>query len=225
MRRAVRKEGPRAPLFYSVAVLLLLSVNIATAQSVDLSSLEACSQFRDIRAEARLFRGANGQRRQGKLRAAAAAPQEPLPESAATEDALVTAGAAADVAASDVAENLSREDAGEEQAEVGDHPDREPPDEPQADVADNLGREDLDEDTDENENADVRANVSEVVKGTYDVLYFHFANGQVWRQIEPRRFRYPRDREFEVIISRGMMGDYRLRLDENSPMTPIRRVR
>jgi len=224
MRRAVLKGGPRAPLFYSVAVLLLLSVNIATAQSVDLSSLEACTNLETSELKLACFEALTVSEG-GQAPAAAAAPQEPLPESAATEDALVTAGAAADVAASDVAENLSREDTGEEQAEVGDHPDREPPDEPQADVADNLGREDLDEDTDENENADVRANVSEVVKGTYDVLYFHFANGQVWRQIEPRRFRYPRDREFEVIISRGMMGDYRLRLDENSPMTPIRRVR
>ena len=75
------------------------------------------------------------------------------------------------------------------------------------------------------ENTVVLATVSEVVKGNYDVLYFYLTNGQVWRQIEPRNFRYPRKGEFNVMIDKGMMGDYRLRLDEKSPMTRIKRIR
>jgi ribosomal protein S18 acetylase RimI-like enzyme len=90
--------------------------------------------------------------------------------------------------------------------------------------ADELGREYLDEEKVEEEDAEVRLTVREVVKGNYDVLYFHFANGQIWRQIESRRFSYPRNGEFEVVISRGMMNDYRLRVSGNSPMTPIKRL-
>jgi hypothetical protein len=70
----------------------------------------------------------------------------------------------------------------------------------------------------------LRATVVEVTEGRYKVLYFRLANGQRWRQIEGRRFRYPKEGDFDVIISRGMMGDYRLRLDEDSPMTRIRRI-
>jgi ribosomal protein S18 acetylase RimI-like enzyme len=90
--------------------------------------------------------------------------------------------------------------------------------------ADELGREYLDEEKVEEDDAEVRLTVREVVKGNYDVLYFHFANGQIWRQIESRRFSYPRNGEFEVVISRGMMNDYRLRVSGNSPMTPIKRL-
>lgn len=80
--------------------------------------------------------------------------------------------------------------------------------------------------TAESNNADIsiRVTVTEVSEGPYKVLYFTLANGQRWRQIEGRRFRYPRDREFEATINKGMMGDYRLRLDEDSPMTRIRRI-
>jgi hypothetical protein len=70
----------------------------------------------------------------------------------------------------------------------------------------------------------VTAIVREVTQSRSGRLYFHFSNGQVWRQNEARRFRYPRDQEFEVTISKGMMGDYRLRVDEDGPMTRIRRV-
>ena len=43
MTKARRKEGPRAPLFYSAAALLLLAGKITTAQTVDLSALDYCA--------------------------------------------------------------------------------------------------------------------------------------------------------------------------------------
>ncbi len=43
MTKARRIEGPRAPLFYSTAALLLLAGTITTAQTVELSTLEQCA--------------------------------------------------------------------------------------------------------------------------------------------------------------------------------------
>lgn len=97
---------------------------------------------------------------------------------------------------------------------------------PPADArADELGSEHLARRQDQPEPDGVtRVIVSRVESGRFDLLYFHFKNGQVWRQIEARRFRYPKNQEFEVQISQGMLGDYQLRLDEDSPMTRIRRI-
>jgi hypothetical protein len=67
--------------------------------------------------------------------------------------------------------------------------------------------------------------VVEVTSGRFDVLYFHFDNGQIWRQIQARRFRYPKNRAFDVTISTGAMGDHQLRVDGDGPMTRIRRVK
>ncbi|MDA0992549.1 MAG: hypothetical protein O3A13_02825 [Proteobacteria bacterium] len=70
----------------------------------------------------------------------------------------------------------------------------------------------------------VTAKVVEVSKGRYNVLYFHFDDGQVWRQIEGRRFRYPKDGDFEVTISKGLLGDDQLRVEGSGAMTRIRRI-
>lgn len=93
-------------------------------------------------------------------------------------------------------------------------------------VPQDLGEEylDRDEDPDPADPFPLVAVVDEVTQSRSGRLYFHFSNGQVWRQNEPRRFRYPRDAEFEAIISKGMMGDYRLRIGETGPMTRIERV-
>jgi len=125
----------------------------------------------------------------------------------------------------DLANELSQALTDEEQADVAGELGREHPDEEQPDLVDEIGREHLDEKkVDKEEKTVIRATVSEVVKGSFGVLYFHFTNGQVWRQVESRRFRYPRDGEFDVSIDTGMMGDYRLRLAAGGPMTQIRRL-
>ena len=74
------------------------------------------------------------------------------------------------------------------------------------------------------EEAVFQATVTEVTTAGYKTLYFHLANGQVWRQIEPRRFSYPKNGDFDVNITRGMMGDYRLRIGDKGRMVAIRRV-
>ncbi len=96
-------------------------------------------------------------------------------------------------------------------------------------VADSdFGQEHLDlpkEKEAEKEDEIFRARVTNVTKDHYKVLYFHLDNGHVWRQMEARHFEYPKNGEFEINITRGTMGDYRLRIGEKGRMVRIRRVK
>jgi hypothetical protein len=227
MHKAIAKEGPRAPLFRVGAALLLAVSGTAAAQTVEQSDLELCASLVTQELKLACFEALTASE-DAKAEPAADVAPEPLAESATTEKAVITSGAAAGVAESDAgrvapAPAVAADD---DQADGPDDLAQERPDEEYADAIDEIGREHLDEEkVDKKEEAVVRVTVSEVVKGGYDVLYFHFTNGQVWRQVESRRFSYPRDSEFDVIIDTGMMGDYRLRLDAGGPMTQIRRVR
>ena len=90
-----------------------------------------------------------------------------------------------------------------------------------------LGEEHLDRpDTEEKANKDevFHATVTEVSKGRNKILYFHFDNGQVWRQIEGRTLQYPKSGAFDINITRGMMGEYRMRIGDNGRMVRIRRI-
>ena len=79
--------------------------------------------------------------------------------------------------------------------------------------------------TRENREADVvRASVVKVTRTRYGELVFHFDNGQVWRQQEKRYFPYPKNREFDVTISTGMMGEYRLQVEGAGRRATIRRL-
>ncbi|MDH4107212.1 MAG: hypothetical protein OEW35_02755 [Gammaproteobacteria bacterium] len=103
--------------------------------------------------------------------------------------------------------------------------------EPAAEIAtasepsDDLGRRYIEGPEADAEPEVVTATVNEVSQGRHKVLYFHFANGQLWRQMEPGRFPYPKDGPFEVEIRQGMMGDYQLRVGGKGRMTRIVRVR
>jgi hypothetical protein len=68
------------------------------------------------------------------------------------------------------------------------------------------------------------AEAVDVTQGFNKDLRFHLASGQVWRQIEPRHLQYPKNRDFEIEISQGMMGGYRMRIGENGRMVKIRRT-
>lgn len=98
---------------------------------------------------------------------------------------------------------------------------------PEAERYKDLGSEQLEKTRQQADEEDqpITLTVTEVSEGRYDILYFHMANGQVWRQVEGRRFRYPKNQPFDVLITQGVMGEYRLRLSENDPMTRIRRVK
>jgi hypothetical protein len=91
-----------------------------------------------------------------------------------------------------------------------------------------LGEEHLDRPaTEEAEDKDevFYATVTEVAKGRNKILYFRFDNGQVWRQLEARTLTYPKNGDFDITITRGMMGDYRMRIGDNGRMVRIRRVK
>ena len=226
MHKVVAKEGPRAPLF-CLGVALLIAASGSAAQTVEQSDLEHCASLATSELKLACFETLTARRGAAAKPAADVAP-EPSLESATTEKVLITAGTAVGVAESD-AESVAPAPAVVADDELSDSPDEsglERPDDEYADVVDEIGREHLDEkNVDEKEAAAVRMSVSEVVKGSYDVLYFHFTNGQVWRQVDSRRFRYPRDVEFDVVIDTGMMGDYRLQLDAGGPRTQIRRIK
>lgn len=69
------------------------------------------------------------------------------------------------------------------------------------------------------------ATVTKVTKGNYGALDFFMENGHIWRQIEPRFVAYPRGRPFPVTITRGLLGEYRLRVDGTGRLVPIRRIK
>ncbi len=68
------------------------------------------------------------------------------------------------------------------------------------------------------------ATVVRVRKGNLGHLFFHLADGSVWRQNEARYYSYPRNREFPIEISKGVMGEYQLRVDGKGPRVRVRRV-
>lgn len=74
------------------------------------------------------------------------------------------------------------------------------------------------------ERDDIGATVTEVSEGPRGNLLFHLENGQVWRQIEARYVPLPADAPFPVQISRGLFGEYRLRVDGDGRLVRIRRV-
>ena len=198
MKKAVLKEGPRAPLFYAAAALLLLSAKIATAQTVDLSTLELCAGLETQELKLACF--------------------EAIIAGSSTPDAVATPTVAVAVTTepSDGALSVTPEPSA---ATVATTP------EPVANSQ--LGEEHLDRpETEEKANDDdvIHATVTEVSRGRNRILYFHFDNGQVWRQSEARHLEYPRSGEFDINITRGMMGDYRMRIGDNGRMMRIRRV-
>jgi hypothetical protein len=69
------------------------------------------------------------------------------------------------------------------------------------------------------------ATVRSVKKDRYKRLQFEFANGQVWRQTEARHFPYPKGEPFDAVITRGMLGDYQLRVGGEGRMTRIQRLK
>ena len=247
MTKARRLEGPRAPLFYSAAALLLLSGNITTAQTVDLSTLEQCAglETEDLRLacfEAIIASSKTPETRQPEAADSLVSDQpvaeiEAMPEAeppvevmrqeappvdanpGSTSTAVATSTAAVAVTTEPSAAALSVTPEPPPAATVATTP------EPVANSQ--LGEEHLARPETEkkaNEDEVFHATVTEVTQGHNRILYFHFDNGQVWRQIEARHLEYPRSGEFDINITRGMMGEYRLRIGDNGRMVRIRRV-
>lgn len=74
------------------------------------------------------------------------------------------------------------------------------------------------------ERDDIGAMVTEVSEGPRGNLLFHLENGQIWRQIEARYVPLPANAPFAAQISRGLFGEYRLRVEGEGRLVRIRRV-
>jgi hypothetical protein len=239
MQNVVLKEGPRAPLFYSVATVLLLVTNVTQSQSVDLSSLQECASLETPDLKLACFEAIIEAHSSSNAQIPGAAPvtsgetaptvdseinrtaaQAPIADSAPESDPSAGTMAAAETVPIVKPKNASPavepspEDTGTRDSVVKISP------EPVAE----FGAEQLPE---RNRDSDqtIRATVVDVRQGYNRTLSFYMADGQVWRQIEPRRLQYPKNEEFEVIISQGMLGEYRLRIGENGRLVKIRRIK
>lgn len=67
--------------------------------------------------------------------------------------------------------------------------------------------------------------VNQVVRDGERRQIFYMSDGQVWREIEPGRIRFPKNQHFEVLVNQGRMGDYRLRLEGKGSRTRVIRLR
>jgi hypothetical protein len=64
-----------------------------------------------------------------------------------------------------------------------------------------------------------------VTKTYHGELVFHLDNGQVWAQMEKRYYPYPRNRQFDVVISTGMLNEYQLQVGGAGRKVTVRRVK
>ncbi len=234
-----RQEGPRAPLFYAASFLWCCSV--ASAQSVDLARLEACNALPTDEARLACFE-------------AIVSPQDPEPEPAAApasapasnpepasapsaqqeadtiNEPIAAPAAAPVVEAAAPAETASEVAASATTAaDVADAPVVEPTPAPAAEPTaasrdEDFGREHI-ESASEDEPYQLQAVAVEAVRRRDRGVTFTLDNGQVWQQIDDRYFPYPKDEDFAIVISQGMMGDYRLRVGGTGRMIRVRRTK
>jgi hypothetical protein len=236
MTSGKRTEGPCAPLFFSAAVtLLLLIASPASSQSVDLSALELCAGLEAPELRLACFEAIVAGSKAPEVREAKLV-EEPVNDQPAAEAVAAPAAVSAVVAASAATPEPAPAAAATPVPEqIADQVDVKPEVAPAVSVAvtsepaavSDFGQEYLvqpEKKEGEHENEILRATVTNVTKGRNDVLYFHLDNGHVWRQLEARHFQYPRNSEFDINITRGMMGEYRMRIGDNGRMVRIRRV-
>jgi hypothetical protein len=216
MSKARRTEGPRAPLFFSALPLLVLS-GLVSAQSVELSDLEICASLETAELKLICFEA---------IIATAKRAAEPVLDSSPLPKAEPTPAIAEDAESSAPNGVVEPEEKPRLKAEIV----TAVASATASTSADEFGQEHLEKEQRSAVAAPevLAATVVEVTQGSNRALSFHLSNGQVWRQIEPRYFPYPKDGEFDVTISTGMMGEYRLRVGktgDSGRMVRIRRVR
>jgi hypothetical protein len=246
MTKGRRLEGPRAPLFYSAAATLLLCGKIATAQTVDLSAMEDCAVLETPELQLSCFNAIIADNKTPDTRQDEAVAK-PESESPAAEIATVpetqppveidpqeappveavTDTAPSVEATTAVAVAVTTRPPAPEPSTVPEPSPAAAVPTPEPVAANEAGQEHLqraEKKAKEEDDKILHATVIEVSEGRNDILYFHFANGQVWRQNEARTLTYPKRGEFDIVITRGMMGDYRMRIGDNGRMVRIRRV-
>lgn len=212
MTTARPKEGPRAPLFYSVPVALACA-GLVHAQAVDQSALERCAGLATAEQKLACFESVVNEGR---------ADAEPTAETTAEP---LTAPAPAVGPEPDAVSVPAAAPASAPMVEDAREPGREPAtNAPAAQSADDFGREHIGS-VDEAWSETLTATVVEVTKTGYGELEFHLDNGQVWRQHEKRYYPYPRNQQFEVTLSRGMLGEYQLQVGGAGRKVNVRRVK
>ncbi len=237
MTKATRLEGPRAPLFY--CALLIAPAQLGLAQSVDVAELAKCAGLGSEAAKLACFEALveahaveqevapepaaeaaqpeaapdvvePEPRREAPVAAAPVPAAKPLPTATPTPAAApvedqTPVAASAPVAATPAPAVENPQPVAAATSEAVD---------PMA----SLGVREPDA-------VDVLATVTEVSKDSYGRLVFHFENGQQWRQIEKRFFPYPKNAQFDVTISEGMMGEQRLQVEGRGRRVAIRRLK
>jgi len=211
MTKAKRSEGPRAPLFYSVLAFAL--GDLALAQSVDLADLEVCAGLETDVQKLACF--------EAIVATSGDAPQ-PVPQPPAEVQPEAESLAAAQPESEprvDVEPDSMTDVQPEPAAEAPPGP---PPAPPVA--ASTAVLRAVESRPDEGPPAVINATVVDVTKDGYGALIFHFDNGQVWGQQEKRYFSYPKNRQFDVTISEGIMGESRLQVEGAGRRLTIKRI-
>jgi len=194
-------EGLRAPLFFGL-LLLMPGSPVVADEPIDRQLLEACGRLQSAEERLACFESLLAPER------AATASVEPAPTPAAVDDEPARNEAAAVSAVAEPSAALPDNQAVPQAARAGDE----------------LGAEYLQSGSGDERPLNVSATVTEVWKQGDRKLYFRFDNGQLWRQMEPGYFGYPRDASFEVSIRQSFMGDYQMRLAGQARTTRIVRV-
>lgn len=236
MCKATGQGGPRAPLFYCGLLLCGLSIaplQAALAQSVDVSELERCAALASADDRLGCYEALTRETPAPASEVRAVPAEAPVAEAqpepvidhsaAASPEAPPEPERAAGAAVPDVADPSPVQGAASTPAPTA--PVAVAPAvaaaEPVAAVADpmaGLG-------VDEPDLGVIEGRVTKVTKDAYGRLVFHFDNGQVWRQFQKRYFPHPKNGEFDVTISEGMMGDYRLQVEGVGRKVAIKRLR
>jgi len=189
------KEGLRAPLFFFA--LALACGSLAQAQSVDRSELERCARIHSAEEKLACFEAIAA----GSQVAAEAAPGQEVASPSAAQSPAIQAVA-------------------EEPAPPPPVADAAPP----ANGDDSFGREYL-ESVAESRSKTMSATVVDVTKTYNGELVFHLDNGQVWTQIEKRYYPYPKNQQFDVVISTGVLNEYQLRVGGVGRKVTVKRVK
>ena len=197
-----RKEGLRAPLFCLAAVLSTPFFQIAAAQVVNRSDLELCADLETAELKLACFE--------------AIIAASKMPEPAATAEA-TSPGPKTDGPVNAVSSSTESQVSFPKTAATNPVP-------ASQELDDNFGEEHLDRAVADRKHDVIIATVTNVRRAKNKKLYFHFANGQIWRQMESGYIQYPRTGGFEIEITRGMMGDYRLRVGGKGRMTRVVRM-
>lgn len=218
---------------------MLLLTNVAQSQSVDLSSLEECARLETPDLKLACFEAIIEAHSSSVAQMPGATPvtsgetaptvdsetnrpaaQAPIAAAAPAQDpGAGTIAAAATVPMVEPKNTSPGVEPAPEDTEMRDSVAKKSPEPAVEFGAEQLPDRNLDTDQ------TITATVVDVRQGYNRYLSFHMADGQVWRQTEPRRLQYPKNEAFDVLISRGMLGEYRLRIGENGRLVKIRRVK